>query len=991
MSSLQLRKIKNTREDGRDKSTQAGPPLSRPESRGAEPHPQPLSSSTTRTDADKNKSSFAHGISSKTTLNTSRSPTASAPLSPRKSPIANASIPPGAIQASEQDGLSLPDRWTTRKTAYNGSDSTHKETVTSFTSSSTPRTVLEDRPRDAVQTSTGADDSGYRSQENRSPPNTGTRAASPQIIAKLGESYPTPASAEGQVTQEPAIPLKVTESLPPKVPPDSNQADHSINVSLNVEANQAHSFHAGPSTPEEQLRREEAQSLSAFSPQTQSISASYSALQVTTSKELTNGEPHVPTPSSGSEVVAKPVNADDHHFGESQRHTGTPNRRTPGMVKEVSKDLMLSQRPPIRVDTALASKGQRETSIETPSQTVQRNENPSTANGTSKPAVAALPSLPERMTTRVSSGALRQKSVSEILGETPRPSPHSVEKSPADIPNLESPSFRSRQSDLRERERARSKLSTVVFAKQPRTETYRGTDGDGQQAAQDEHDERRDYLLSLFHYQASQSNSTGISALLGSSHKTLTTANHFTDLHEKQMYRITRRIYDMQNTHHWPLRQMERSAEPSRSATHWDALLGHIKWLRTDFREERKWKLTIAKNLADWCAEWVTCPSERRLALQIKTAKQTTSLQTHTYAESRASRSQSNMDIDGLVPERTPDLIPSREDDSSDFVEGDTPTLDIYRTKAPAAIFSLAPEDVVFDLTKTPAADRLLSELCLYQPWIDPEAPEARLSYRTFDKEWKTPLLPVSKYAVEKLQFVNDKLPYKRGRYDYEGENEGWNTRPIVGLLQPDQLNVALFDPENKHIRDRIHAGHAFRPPSEYPMPSQSFFEARHSSQWTISEDDELKRLVREYAYNWSLISSCLSSPSLFSSGAERRTPWECFERWVALEGLPADMAKTHYFRAYHARLDAAQRTINAANQVLQQQHGNNPQISIRRRTSQPVRVERRRYNKHLVMVQAMLKLAKRRETTAQKQQHGMNLLTFLFQKSSCVEKTAKY
>src|SRR5690606_32826920 len=98
---------------------------------------------------------------------------------------------------------------------------------------------------------------------------------------------------------------------------------------------------------------------------------------------------------------------------------------------------------------------------------------------------------------------------------------------------------------------------------------------------------------------------------------------------------------------------------------------------------------------------------------------------------------------------------------------------------------------------------------------------------------------------------------------------------------------------------------HQFRPPTDHVMPNQSFYESRHPSMWTLAEDDELRGLVREYSYNWPLISTILTSKSMYSSGAERRTPWECFERWINLEGLPADMQKTQYFKTYNNRLEA--------------------------------------------------------------------------------------
>lgn len=152
-------------------------------------------------------------------------------------------------------------------------------------------------------------------------------------------------------------------------------------------------------------------------------------------------------------------------------------------------------------------------------------------------------------------------------------------------------------------------------------------------------------------------------------------------------------------------------------------------------------------------------------------------------------------------------------------------------------------------------------------------------------------------------------------------------------------------------------------------MPLQSFFETRVPSQWTWDEDNELKCLVRDYTYNWSLISSMLTSKSMFSSGPERRTPWECFERWVQLEGLPTDMQKTHYFRAYTSRIEAANRAVMQAAAAAQPQPMANGQMQQppRRRTTASVRVDRRKNQKHLTLVDAMRKLAKRRETTQQK------------------------
>jgi len=88
-------------------------------------------------------------------------------------------------------------------------------------------------------------------------------------------------------------------------------------------------------------------------------------------------------------------------------------------------------------------------------------------------------------------------------------------------------------------------------------------------------------------------------------------------------------------------------------------------------------------------------------------------------------------------------------------------------------------------------------------------------------------------------------------------------------------------------------------------------------------------------------------------------------------------MAKTQYFKTYQNRMDAAQRVIQEQGQKAQQQVVPNGALTPvqRRRPTTTVRVERRRNIKHLAMIDAMRKLAKKRETTLQKQQHAASLV----------------
>lgn len=684
-------------------------------------------------------------------------------------------------------------------------------------------------------------------------------------------------------------------------------------------------------------------------------------------------------------------------------------RRMPGMTRDVSKDLMFSQRPPMRIDTGVSlSRGSLDSAEKSRTHGSADAQTPSSASTPLKATPStAHPSPPERMTTRVSSGALRHKSVSEILGETPRSATHhgdktAVEKGATesfqDISGLhttrysqlvaspESISFRSRLSELKEREKERSKLSTVIFARQqPADGTNNGDSSLQRICAARTLEQEKDYLLTLFTAQAS-AQQPPLNSLIALAHKVLNTSNHYLEVHEQQDCRILKRIYHLQNSNRWSLRQLARSQEPQRPTTQWDVLLAHMKWMQTDFREERKWKLAAAKNLADWCVEWVTSPPSRRMSLQVRVAKSGNKAR---EAEGHATPVSLVNNGESCRSDTTPDLIPSAEDDASDALEEATPSLDVLRTPAPAAIFSLAPEDVIFELDKTPVSDKLLAELPLYQPWDNVTEITLGTDSLSLDKSWKTPLVPISKFSTGKMVIRSPVPPRKRSRYCYEDDDHDGRgpskrlflTPSNVGEpIPPETDDVALFNPENKHIIDRLHAAHAFRPPSEFSMPSQSFFESRNCSQWLWSEDDQLRKLVREYAYNWSLISSCLSSPSLFSSGADRRTPWECFERWVSFEGLPGDMSRTQYFRTWYSRRDAARTLLNQEIAAQQQQAASNSsQVQVRRRTAEPTRVERKRNSKYLALVHAMQKVAKKKETTLQKQQHGMLFLVLLY------------
>jgi chromatin modification-related protein VID21 len=391
--------------------------------------------------------------------------------------------------------------------------------------------------------------------------------------------------------------------------------------------------------------------------------------------------------------------------------------------------------------------------------------------------------------------------------------------------------------------------------------------------------------------------------------------------------------------------------------------------MQTDFREERKWKKALASTLAEWCAEYVQSDTEERSMLRVN-----------------ARIPEAYQDDEDMNDAPTPDLVQSHahETESESYADEDelrTP----LSAGPPTGLFSLGFNDVIMKIHRTPASDTMFRELPFYEPMLEGASDGNPFSVA------EPPILPVSKYVTGKLVSQIRGPPRKRSRYDYDSEDEPSTPPSRSGTsaehsmpstpgrrlfcrndLPPEMTDVALFNAENKHVRDRLQAAHQFRPPTEFNMPSVAFFEHRIPSQWLWEEDQKLRSLVKEFTFNWSLVSQQLSLPSMFVSGSGRRTPWECFERWVQLEGLPAEMSKTQYFRTYQGRLEQANKTVfaqyQAQQQQQQQQQAPAPAQPRRRPTTTPIRVERRRENRHLAIIDGMRKLARKRESAAHKQ-----------------------
>ncbi|KAI0372852.1 hypothetical protein BV20DRAFT_990169 [Pilatotrama ljubarskyi] len=74
---------------------------------------------------------------------------------------------------------------------------------------------------------------------------------------------------------------------------------------------------------------------------------------------------------------------------------------------------------------------------------------------------------------------------------------------------------------------------------------------------------------------------------------------------ELRLIRTFERIEVLKEAGRWSFRQIKKQrGVGGLTKTHWDYLLDEMKWMRTDFREERRWKLALAFTLAHAVMEW---------------------------------------------------------------------------------------------------------------------------------------------------------------------------------------------------------------------------------------------------------------------------------------------------------------------------------------------------------------------------------------------------
>ncbi len=81
---------------------------------------------------------------------------------------------------------------------------------------------------------------------------------------------------------------------------------------------------------------------------------------------------------------------------------------------------------------------------------------------------------------------------------------------------------------------------------------------------------------------------------------------------EIKLARTMERIDQLKEEERWSFRQRKKFRGPPMPKSHWDWMLDEMSWMAIDFKEERRWKIATAFELAGWVKLWHSLGQEER-------------------------------------------------------------------------------------------------------------------------------------------------------------------------------------------------------------------------------------------------------------------------------------------------------------------------------------------------------------------------------------------
>ncbi|RLV91930.1 Chromatin modification-related protein EAF1 [Spathaspora sp. JA1] len=348
--------------------------------------------------------------------------------------------------------------------------------------------------------------------------------------------------------------------------------------------------------------------------------------------------------------------------------------------------------------------------------------------------------------------------------------------------------------------------------------------------------------------------------LLPGSHKVLMTENFESALLEGKIAVLYSRIEELKRQGKWSLRQPQKYYDPftylkktKKKTFYWDHVIEEAKWMAEDFKQSARFKkwccVTIAQAVEEyWVIGKQVCINRKPIKHIEESVSETEvvaqPIEPETIdistlnAEDELKKTVNDEIIE--IPEIQPSVPPPKQENS------------IFKVYLDPNDLKKIDQSIVQNLPKFTAFD---DDESLYAPSkpLHPTEP---------------PIAPVSRLL-----------------HPFE-EDDSWYK---IVLRDPGLKKPTQGPPEYQKGLFGFQAHRRFSTLKPPKPPLIKNIEFRSPTIWLPQDDKYLIHYVAEFCFNWDLISehllahSSAASFKKYESNIERRTPWQCFERYIQL------------------------------------------------------------------------------------------------------------
>lgn len=394
--------------------------------------------------------------------------------------------------------------------------------------------------------------------------------------------------------------------------------------------------------------------------------------------------------------------------------------------------------------------------------------------------------------------------------------------------------------------------------------------------------------------------------LVPMAHKVLTTDIMNNALSEGRITVVSSRIEELRRLGLWSLRQPKKFIDAwQEEPSHYRTLIEEAKWMQADFREGRKYKIAVCATLAHavmeyWSFGKVCCINTKPIKHLVADMEDETSEPCSDKPGDASAHENMVNDVQQDEQLQPVEATENKHDsscaelktESVEATEGGTTSISdenqaaeaICDEKAEAIDVELlkkgadsGEDDSPTDLTKdsTNGNDNNRKTFSQYPFKLHLSFDELNKTARTIAEE--IPLYvgtQTENNALESLPFV----PVSKSLVSLEDDH--FLKLVEKQIVEEEQSLMQLSKRRGMFYGNR--RSHYLKPP---PAPSLRYLQNRTPTIWLPEDDQELVKNINAYAYNWELISAHMTHRPTMSyfSNIERRTPWQCFERFVQL------------------------------------------------------------------------------------------------------------